>query len=275
MSVLVVSDLDGTLLHNNERASQKTIEVLNRLFADGLQFTVATARSWLTAARTINGLQLSLPVVIYNGTALVDPKSGKTIRVNYFPPDVREQIASVLQENHVSPIVYAFINGREQFSFLQDQITPGMRMFLDARRKDPRLRPVKNRQELLEGDVFYFNCINDRRKTEPLVPEFEKICHTIFAKDYYSDCFWLELMPFDVSKANGIQQVRAMYPFDRLVVFGDGKNDLEMFRIADEKYAPENADKLLKAAATAVISDNESDGVADFLAANRNSWLSL
>jgi hydroxymethylpyrimidine pyrophosphatase-like HAD family hydrolase len=52
---------------------------------------------------------------------------------------------------------------------------------------------------------------------------------------------------------------------DRLVVFGDGKNDMDMFRIADECYAVENAVEELKEIATAVIGSNMVDGVANWL----------
>ena len=52
------------------------------------------------------------------------------------------------------------------------------------------------------------------------------------------------------------------------MVFGDGINDLDMFHIADEAYAVENAVPELKAAATAVIVSNDEDGVAKWLREN-------
>ena len=52
---------------------------------------------------------------------------------------------------------------------------------------------------------------------------------------------------------------------DRLVVFGDGKNDIDMFEIADEAYAVENAVSELKVVATGIIESNENDGVAKYL----------
>ena len=52
------------------------------------------------------------------------------------------------------------------------------------------------------------------------------------------------------------------------MVFGDGRNDLDMFEMADESYAVENAVDELKAAATGVIACNEDDGVAKWLLEN-------
>ena len=52
---------------------------------------------------------------------------------------------------------------------------------------------------------------------------------------------------------------------ERLVVFGDGKNDIDMFELADESYAVQNAHEDLKKYATAIISSNDEDGVAKWL----------
>ena len=43
---------------------------------------------------------------------------------------------------------------------------------------------------------------------------------------------------------------------NNLVVFGDGKNDIDMFELADESYAVQNAHEELKKYATAIISSN-------------------
>ena len=50
-----------------------------------------------------------------------------------------------------------------------------------------------------------------------------------------------------------------------LICFGDSDNDLSMFRISDESYAPFNAKDKLKEVANDVIGANDRDGVAHFL----------
>lgn len=52
------------------------------------------------------------------------------------------------------------------------------------------------------------------------------------------------------------------------MVFGDGKNDIDMFELADESYAVQNAHEDLKRIATSVISSNDEDGVAKWLDKN-------
>ena len=75
-------------------------------------------------------------------------------------------------------------------------------------------------------------------------------------------------MPQNASKASAIVQLKQMLGCDHLVVFGDGINDIDMFQIADEAYAVENAVQELKDIANQVIEDNDHDGVARWLLSN-------
>ena len=51
----------------------------------------------------------------------------------------------------------------------------------------------------------------------------------------------------------------------RVICFGDSDNDLSMFEVADESYAPANANDDIKLAATAVIGHHDDEGIARFL----------
>lgn len=67
------------------------------------------------------------------------------------------------------------------------------------------------------------------------------------------------------SKSHAAQQLKELLCCERLVVFGDGRNDLDLFEIADECYATQNADPALKEIATGIIGSNDADSVALWL----------
>ena len=90
----------------------------------------------------------------------------------------------------------------------------------------------------------------------------------ILYKEIYSGDMFLEFMSPDATKAGAALELKERLGCDRLVVFGDGRNDLDLFRVADEAYAVANADEEVKAAATAVIGSNREDGVARWLQKN-------
>ncbi|MBU4483434.1 MAG: HAD family hydrolase [Actinobacteria bacterium] len=51
----------------------------------------------------------------------------------------------------------------------------------------------------------------------------------------------------------------------KVVVFGDGINDVSMFEVADRYYAVSNANKEIKELATEVIGHHEDDAVIEFI----------
>ena len=262
---LYATDLDGTLLRSDETLSPYTCETINKLVEQGMQFTYATARSYITASRVTKGLTARIPLIVYNGAFVIDNATGAILIANFFQGDVCAVLNDLLKRD-VSPIVYAMVNGKETFTYVNDACTQGMRRFVDSRRNDPRKRPIAEIASLYEGDVFYITCIDEAEKLEPLYHKYKDLYHCVYQRDIYTDTQWLEIMPKAASKANAIQQLKAHLGCDRLVVFGDGKNDVDMFEIADVSCAMENAVDELKAIATHVIGSNNEDGVAKWLA---------
>jgi HAD superfamily hydrolase (TIGR01484 family) len=224
----------------------------------------------LTASKVTAGLNSDFPVICYNGAFVIANATKEKLFANYFTTEDADYIRQTLAEHSIYPIVYAYIEGKEQFSFMQRNVSSGMRFFLDSRLNDVRRREVQAENELYKGDMFYFSCISNEAELAPVNDLFsltERI-HCIYQKDIYSGAQWCELLPARATKANAASQLKEMLGCDRLVVFGDGRNDLSLFTIADECYAMSNAVPELKEIATAVIGSNDEDGVARWLEEN-------
>ena len=267
MSNLYVSDLDGTLLRSNEITSEYTNLVINSLVEQGMMFSYATARSLITAKKVTKGINARIPLIVYNGAFIIDNVTEKILLANYFDDSV-QAVLDDLFHNEVYPIVYAYVAGKEKFSFVWELCTEGMKVFLESRKGDIRMNEVAALPELKKGDIFYITCIDEPDKLKPLYEKYKHRYHCVYQEDIYSGEQWLEIMPLAASKSNAIRQLRSMLDCDKLIVFGDGKNDIDMFQMADESYAVANAHEELKKYATAVILSNDEDGVAKWLEAN-------
>lgn len=57
-------------------------------------------------------------------------------------------------------------------------------------------------------------------------------------EDIYSKRQWLEIMPKTASKSNAIRQLKAYLGCEKVVVFGDEKNDIDMFELAESTLLP-------------------------------------
>lgn len=133
MKTLYVSDLDGTLLRSDEITSEYTNRVINSLTDKGMIFSYATARSFITAQKVTKGLTAKIPLIVYNGAFVIDNISEKILIENYFDNDV-DNLLEDLFHNEVYPIVYAFINDEEKFSFVPELCTQGMNFFINSRK---------------------------------------------------------------------------------------------------------------------------------------------
>lgn len=269
MKVLYVSDLDGTLLRSNETISEYTNKVINSLTETGMIFSYATARSLVTAKKVTKGINAKIPLIVYNGAFVMDNVTENIIIANYFDAFVCE-VLDELFTNKIYPIVYAYIEGREKFSFVPELCTTGMKNFIKTRDGDIRTNIVKETSDLKKGDIFYITCIDVPEKLRPMYDKYKDKFHCVYQTDIYTNEQWLEIMPREASKSNAIKQLQALLECEKLVVFGDGKNDIDMFELADESYAVQNADEELKKYATAIIGANDDDGVARWLEENYN-----
>lgn len=265
--ILYVSDLDGTLLRSDERTSDFTNNTINELVEQGMIFSYATARSYQTSHKVTKGLNAKIPLIVYNGAMVVDNVDGSFLIKNFFDDDVKEVITELIKED-IYPIVYSFIENVEKFTFIREKSSEEMKKFLDTRKGDIRERLVGSVTGLYDGEIFYITCIDKAEKLEPFYEKYKEKYHIVYQIDIYTQAQWLEIMPKNASKANAIKQLKDKLKCDKVVVFGDGKNDIDMFELADEAYAVENAVEELKEIATGVIGGDNDDGVARWLSEN-------
>ena len=270
MNTLFVSDLDGTLLRMDQTVSPYTLNTINHLMTQGVHFTYATARSFVSASKVTQGLQLTLPVIVYNGAIIVDPTNGQVLESYLLSKTALMPVLMAIKQLQLRLLVYAMVEGRERVSWIMGEENVSIQAYLDNRQEDPRLRPVHTYEELFAGDLFYLTVLGSRVDMEAVRPAFTKSAylHTHLVEDTYRlGEYWLEGYRHDATKAEAVAKVRRLAGAERLVCFGDNINDIPMFDVSDACYAVANAKPELKAMATQVIGSHEADGVAEWLAA--------
>lgn len=267
---LYVTDLDGTLLKNDASISDNSARTLNSLIEKGVLFTYATARSFSSAAPLVKQLNLDCPAVTFNGVFVINPRTGEHIIENVFTKKALVNAKKFLAENRFAPLVYSYIDGNERVSYLEEKIDC-VRTYLNQRKGDKRLRKAKNYDELFAGNVFYITVLN-AENTEILDGFFTRengFAHN-FQADTYDKTTWYEIYDKNAGKATAALQVKALLGAEKMICFGDNKNDISMIRAADLGVAVQNSFEELKNAADLIIEDNESDAVARFIEKREN-----
>ena len=274
MKTLFVSDLDSTLLNSKVQLSDFTRETLNKLTKKGMLFSFATARSATTATAVTKGLEGDAPIIVYTGTFIAERNTKELIVSNTMSDEETQAVRDGVKLFRIVPIVYSLVNGRERFIFDPEIISKSVEEFIKTREGDSRSMAVSGGfEETLKGDIFYFTFMEKREKLLPVYEFLKERCNCLFQPDNYTDNWFLEVMPKEATKAKGALKLKEITGAQKLVVFGDGYNDMELFRVADESYAVENAVDELKEIATGVIGSCNEDAVAHWLLENFETFI--
>lgn len=243
---LYVSDLDRTLMNSDIEVSERSEQIINDLISKGMNFTIATARSWYCAYDKVDCLDLELPVSTYNSSYIVNPVSGEVIESKGFEKSEREHILDSFLEEDIFPLVYSFIEGEEKVSWIGKKENVGLKKYLGYRKRDERLRRIEYNDRLYDGEPFYFTAIDKKEKLERMLPFFDKQEYLSyhFQKDLNTDDhYWLEVKHKEADKALSVSRIKEMIGCSRVVSFGDNVNDIPMFSVSDEGYAVSNANE--------------------------------
>ncbi len=264
---LFITDLDGTLLTPEKEIPSKTIEILNRLMARGMQFSVATARSAASAVGLLRPLHITLPVVLMNGVVLYDLQQRRYLGIKSMPPKTVAWVLELLRSHGKTPFLYR-MEDQEICVEYQRLDNPAEEDFYRERAGSAykHFQRVNSLSEC-KSEAVYFTMIDTQALLEPI---YQRLCGdgrtaASLYRDNYSDLWYLEIYSAQASKAAGARAVMNACGADRMVAFGDNLNDMEMLKAAHEGYAVRNALEALKEMATGVIGSNREEGVARFL----------
>ena len=96
---VIVSDLDGTLLKNDKTISKENLEAIKYFTDNGGKFSVATGRVIEATEEYLSGIQVNLPIIVYNGGVIYDYNSQK-ILMEKFVDDEQKQITNKIKDEY-------------------------------------------------------------------------------------------------------------------------------------------------------------------------------
>lgn len=267
---LFVTDLDGTLINSKREVPKKSLEILNKLIENGINFTVATARTPATAVEILQNLNLKLPVALMNGVLIYDTKELKYIDIKAIEKETVNKVLDIFKAYNKNPLVYGVKDNHlwvyhkdfenvYEYNFYKERADKNLKTFVNVENYNGSLS---------DSNVINFVAFDNYEKIKAIAEEVKCIegITVNYYKDVYEDCYFLEAYSSEASKANGIKYLSKYIEYSKVICFGDNLNDIPMFELANEAYATANATEEIKKIATDVIGSCEDNGVAEFLA---------
>ncbi len=256
---LVATDLDGTLVRNDDTVSAYTHEVLDRVRAAGIRVVGATGRGPRLTELTRNDIRDADFLVLAQGGWVVDQQESRLLRSARLPG---RDLAVALQaiEAEVGPLSVMVEALEHDDSPLWGDYDPTWRYPVTV---EPRTR-----EECLTGDVIKAFARSFGHDVDELLAAARRVVPSHVATVTQAGLNYVEICPPGVDKGTGlavVAQAVGVDPAD-VLVFGDMPNDLPMFGWAGwSRVAVANAHPELLAVADEVTLTNDEDGVAVYL----------
>lgn len=255
---IIVLDLDGTLTNSKKEISPATREALLDIQKRGFKVVLASGRP--TPGVVMHAKELQLDeyggyILSYNGARIIDCKSNTVIFQKTLP-------AEVIPELHH----YALEAGVGIISYDTDKIIAGTDineyMELEARINHLEIEKVDDFVGYLNYPVNKCLMSGEHEILLEVQKKLKKKYNSLLSI-YFSEPFFLEIMPQNVDKAQSLLTLLNTIGIssDEMICCGDGFNDISMIQIAGLGVAMENAQDVVKEAADYITLSNDDDGI--------------
>jgi len=285
MIKMIVMDMDGTLLNNNDEITSYTKEILMKAQKKGIRLVLSSGRSYLTLTKY--GDQLNMKeyggyYICANGIALYNCETDENKYLEKMHNKDQKRIFDLFKDENVEIMgvndgyIYEYVAPKyleEKKQYIKDNnldevYTGGPKgIIYDQRKNKYEIEMVKNFDN--NGDVNKVIIAQNEEELQKAIKGKEIIFEEYSPK--FTTARWLELSPKGVSKGNTLKRLCAKLNIDinDVMVFGDGENDLSMLEVVEESVCLLNGMDTVKAKTKYITEyDNDHDGLAKFVLKN-------
>ncbi|HLV09049.1 MAG TPA: Cof-type HAD-IIB family hydrolase [Halanaerobiales bacterium] len=256
---LLVMDLDGTIVGENNSVSEETIKTIARLKKMGLQVIVATGRMLCSALPIINKLGLTGPMITYNGAYIKDTYHNTVLYHKTIDLELAREILEEAEEKDLH--INLYIDDR-----------------LYVAREDELSRLYEKTSGIRAHAVGSLSSFMSKAPTKLLIITRDIERHDYFLRYFqekYQDLLeitmskyeFIEFMPAGTSKALALKVVSSNLGIglSEVVAIGDSWNDLSMIKEAGLGIVMGTAPEGVKKEADMIAPSYDEEGVSVIL----------
>lgn len=267
---MIVTDLDGTLLNDEKKISDRDIEMLNKLNNNGVEIVVATGRNYFMAKNLTEQIKNLNPVILANNGAVARrSNTDEKMESNYLNSDVFNEIYNCGLKYNLHPVLHVdeYENGYDMIYENEDleKIYLGYIRKDDVRSKQIKFYPRKIKNILSVCYLEEFDKLSEfgREMNKLNRGQFNSICNRNISKRAL-----LEFLHIDGCKWRALKKYADSLNIksNEIISFGDDNNDLELIMNSGMGISMINGtDKCKKAAKKISEFDNNNSGVSSEL----------
>ena len=261
MVKMIVVDLDGTILTDNEKVSTATKKYLMKLKEKGYIITIATGRIYASAVNATDGANFANYIITDTGSCIYDNRDDKPIYVNSISKNTAIKLFNYYDEN--CRYIY-FCDKNTIYKYSDETPNSDSKLVKTTKDKDYIINSCKN---ISHASISMKNNDAVIKLYNKMVKEMPEL-NMMLMQDSFSDKKWIEIIPNGCSKYNSIKLLAKHLNIsnDEIIAFGDGLNDIDMLEKCGYGVALSNALIGVKEKAKDITKfDNNNDGVINYL----------
>ncbi len=243
---LVAIDLDGTVLDRDGAIIPGAEEAIERMLARGIRVTLATGRMYQPSNRFAEELNISTPLICYQGALVREPGYGQTLWHKPLPAPLARRLVNEIRRLGVHQ--YAYVGGDIYVEEIGDKDLPY------ARHNGVQLNQVDDLLAIVDKGATEMAARGEPEEIDRLIGRIRASCGTevIVNKVHGSFC---EIAHVESGKGNALRFLadRIGIPQNQTVAIGDSPNDISMLHWAGLGIVVGDAPVEVRAAADWVV----------------------
>jgi Cof subfamily protein (haloacid dehalogenase superfamily) len=252
---LVLADVDGTLVTDDKRLTERTIEAVHSLHRAGVKFAVTSGRPPRGMEMLVEPLALALPLAAFNGGLYARPDMS-VIEQHSIDPRLVQEIVALIGEHELDVWLY-----RGADWLLRDPHAAHVAKEADTVRFAPT---VVETLDAITQDIAKIVGVSDDldRVARAEADARERFGDRVSAAR--SQPYYLDVTHPQANKGAVLHHLsrECDVPLERIATLGDQPNDILMFTDAGLSIAMGNAGEQVKRAAAEVTASNAEEGFA-------------
>ena len=253
MIKLIASDMDGTLLNENNEINDEFFDIFNKLKKRDIIFAAASGRQYYNLLKRFEKISDDIMFIAENGTFVV--YKGEEILVNSLNREVANKLINI---GRTIDNAYVILCGKKSAYIEKDD----ERLVEQTKKYYERYEIVddltKVHDDVLKVTICDFSG-SELNSNKYFKDYKDKLQVTVSGE------IWLDITAKGVNKGIAIEKVQKMLDITpkETMVFGDYLNDLEMMGKAYYSFAMANAHEDLKKVSRFTAKSNNDNGVVE------------
>ncbi len=252
MIKLIATDMDGTLLDENNRLPADFFNTLEKLNEKNIKFVVASGRPYVTLRENFKPYSDHIYFICDNGAYIVEPD--------------RDPIISIIDKNDVNAIVKASENIPNSLVMLCGTKATYIKECSEEMKAEINKYYLNQKfvDDLIDinDDIFKITICDFNDSSKNSFP----ILNPLFGDKYklaVSGKVWLDINNKGVNKGDALKEIQRNFDisYNETMAFGDFYNDIELLQAAEYSFVMKNANEDMKQYGKYIAESNADNGV--------------